>query len=482
MPISPLSVASSALPAPPLPTKSLSTPRLIHVGLAALALSLLLFWIAGTGVIIAAESGVRTIGRDTAPSVVAAQQIRAHLANMDANAANAALTRGAAATQAWADYQSEQAALSDRLVAAAQNITYGEAERQPIVTIATRVQAYADLIGQARAVMAAADPRQNTAPEAALALIRQASGIMNGDLLVAADSLNAANERVLDQTWIERRDAFLRQTVGLVAAGLPAVAVLLVLQSIISRRTRRRINPGLLAATMVMIVATLWSGFGAQSSASALTSAKQDAFDSVRALWKARAIAYSANADESYFLLDPTRKRDYTDLFHKKMASIVYANFDQPKPRQYFLDAIAEFERKGCRAQLPQFAFDGLLGDELRNVTFPRECEAAVSAYRRLSDYIAIDGRIRDLDAAGQRDAAIALNVGAKPGESNFAFDQFDQQLRQVIEINQTAFDGLIATATGRLLPLPWVIGGGCLLVGLLAGFGVRPRLNEYRS
>src|SRR5580700_9244161 len=74
----------------------LSTPHVMQAGLAALGLALLLFWIVGAVVITDARQGVQTIGHDTAPSVVAAQAIRAHLSNLDAEAANAVLTRGQA--------------------------------------------------------------------------------------------------------------------------------------------------------------------------------------------------------------------------------------------------------------------------------------------------------------------------------------------------------------------------------------------------
>src|ERR1700735_3832549 len=111
---------------------TLSTPRLMQAGLAGLGLAVLLFWIVGAIVITDARQGVQTIGHDTAPSVVAAQAIRAHLSNLDAEAANAILTRGQAQVQAWKDYAAEQALLSDHLVSAAQNITFGDAEKKPI--------------------------------------------------------------------------------------------------------------------------------------------------------------------------------------------------------------------------------------------------------------------------------------------------------------------------------------------------------------
>jgi hypothetical protein len=460
----------------------LSTPLLLQAGLAALGLAVLLFWVVGAIVVTDARQGVQTIGHDTAPSVVAAQAIRAHLSNLDAEAANAILTRGQAQVQAWKDYAAEQALLSDYLVSAAQNITYGDAERKPILTISAGVQRYADLIGQARALMEMTDLKQSAVPDAALALIRRASAQLNSELLPAAGALNDANETVLNNTWTDRKSAFTVERLGLVAAALPALVVLLALQVFLVGRTNRLINPGLLAATLVMAAATLWAALGAGASGAALTSAKQDAFDSVRAIWKSRAVADSANGDESYFLLDAANKPTYTMALQKKIGQLTDQDFLAKAQRQRFLDQrVMPFQRRGC-LQADKQEFAGLLGAELMNITFEGECAAAADAYRTLASYLDIDAKIRDLDAAGQRDAAIALNVGLEPGESNYAFDLFDKALGKIIDINQAAFDASVSEAERDLAPLPWIIGASGVLALVLAFLGLRPRLNEYRS
>jgi hypothetical protein len=449
-------------------------------GLAALGAALILFWIVGGAVVLEAMEGVQTIGRDTAPSVIAAQQIRAHLANLDASAANAALTRGPAQMQAWKDYATEQAALSEHLISAAQNITYGDAERKPILDITTGVQTYAGLIGQARAIMASADQRQNTVPDAALTLIREATALMNTSLWPAAGRLNDANEQVLNETWDRRKAVFAWEALGFIAAGVPALLILVLLQIFMASRVRRVINPGLLAASIIMGGAIIWAGYGAGMSAAALTSAKQDAFDSIRAMWKTRAIAYSINADESFFLLDTSRKQSYANSFFEKLAQLAEPKFAHAPSRPTYLADVNQFVRENCSGR--PMPVTGLLGVELQNVTFAGECAAAGQIYRALADYLDVDGKIRTLDSAGQHDAAIALNIGVKPGESNYAFDLFDKSLDKVIEINQAAFEASVAKADRRLYPLPWLIGIGGVLVALFAFLGLRPRLNEYRS
>jgi hypothetical protein len=221
---------------------------------------------------------------------------------------------------------------------------------------------------------------------------------------------------------------------------------------------------------------------GVGDSAAALTSAKQDAFDSVRAIWKSRAVAYSANADESFFLLDSASKLNYAMTFQKKIVDLTDKDFLAKASRQRYVEQrVTPFQNHRCVVDNPQI-FAGLLGAELMNVTFEGECAAAANAYRTLASYLDIDGKIRDFDAAGQRDAAIALNVGVKSGESNYAFDAFDKALGKIIDINQGAFDSSIKLAESRLSPLRWIVGLGGALVWLLAFLGLRPRLNEYRA
>ena len=313
------------------------------------------------------------------------------------------------------------------------------------------MQQYADLVGQARALMEMTDLKQSTVPDAALALIRRATTLLNSELLPAAGALNDANETVLNNTWIDRNSAFTAERVGWIAAALPSLAVLVWLQYFLLGRTHRIVNPGLLAATLVMAAATLWAALDAGASAAALTSAKQDAFDSIRAIWKSRAIGYSANADESYFLLDARQQSEPTPRrSRRKSPSLTDRDFLAKASRQRFLDQrVAPFERRGCLENARQ-DFAGLLGAELMNVTFEGECAAAANAYTTLASYLDIDAKIRDLDKSGQRDAAIALNVGVNPGQSNFAFDLFDKALGKIIDINQTAFDASVRAGRGR--------------------------------
>src|SRR5205823_1740245 len=87
--------------------------------------------------------GIKTVGKDTAPSIIAAQHIKAALADMDANVANALLDPPGKNLEAIQTAEERRQEAIKALVAAAENITYGEAERLPIQTLLLTLGTYA---------------------------------------------------------------------------------------------------------------------------------------------------------------------------------------------------------------------------------------------------------------------------------------------------------------------------------------------------
>src|SRR5262245_38114625 len=117
---------------PPFRLPRLSTPTLLRLALgAAWALALVFFLVVRSGVK-DHRTAMKAIGEDAAPSILAAQQIRASLADMHSNAANVLLHRPGAGKQALADYEKRRVEATEGVLAAAGNITYGEAERGPL--------------------------------------------------------------------------------------------------------------------------------------------------------------------------------------------------------------------------------------------------------------------------------------------------------------------------------------------------------------
>ncbi len=305
------------------------TPHVLLVGVVVIWVASLGLVLAGNASLAEARRTIQTIGRDTAPSIVAAQSMKASMVDMDANAAND-LLGGPNGVQAARDtYNTDRAAAVAGLIRAARNITYDS--------------------GSATQSMKAA------------------TDLMHQQILPAADQLDAVNFDHLTATYADRK-----QTAGLslalvLIAGVLVVALLVVVQVFLARRTRRVLNLPLLGATVVALLLTgrLVSTLNAETTD--LKVAKQDAFDSVHYLWQARAIAYDANGDESLWLLPGFDKPQYDASFHAKTAELV----DRPLTDQLIASAAAG-----------NVQFKGRFADEMNNITFPGELEAATQMLR----------------------------------------------------------------------------------------------------
>ncbi len=126
---------------------------------------------------------------------------------------------------------------------------------------------------------------------------------------------------------------------------------------------RRTLNPALLAATVLALrLHVLCLLLGCTQSSPSWRPRARGAFTSVHALLQARAIAYSANSDESRSLLDP-RTPAALDLqaFDGKVALL------RTLPPHMTTDQLVSAMRTGK----PIPGFSGLLADEYNNITLP---------------------------------------------------------------------------------------------------------------
>jgi len=92
------------------------------------------------------------------------------------------------------------------------------------------------------------------------------------------------------------------------------------------------------------------------------------------------------------------------------------------------------------------------------------------------------DRHIRTLNRVGDLPGAIAFDTSYAPGNSNWAFTQYDNALVALIAINQRAFTGAISAGQQDTTGWTWLIpGAAVVLISILVLVGVRQRLAEYR-
>ncbi|MBU3067529.1 hypothetical protein KO481_39160 [Nocardia sp. NEAU-G5] len=434
----------------------------------------------------ALRNGIDSLGHKTAPGVAASQDLASALADMDAQTTNLLLV-------------GDDSALSDTrtyaLTTYEQRRTQADRDLQQATAIAGNdagakdtVNNLLDQFGQYQALVANIELLESSGhnpaghPSADILSQYQQATDMNAGMLRETQILTDQNSTVLQTAYASTRHSAAVSGMWLAIFALVLFVALIGLQIMLRLMMRRWLNPALLVATALALAMVIGGAIATAQAESQLRTAKQDAFDSLLSLEQARAIGYDANADESRYLADPARAQDYQNAFLSKSQRLV--QLGMPTQTQYYA--------------LPQYypalvtgvdavdgghgaAFGGLFGDELHNITFAGEGDAAkatVDAYRA---YQADDHTLR-ADAATDLRQAISFDTNPQPGSSDGDFDAFNSQLDILIGINQHAFDTAIPAGidalSGWATWLPYVL---FALVTVAIFLGVRPRLAEYR-
>ena len=354
---------------------------------------------------------MQVVGRDSAPSIIAAENIRVALADMDANA-SAELLGGKDAAAARAAFERRRTEAISAIVAAAENITYGEKERGPIKKLALGVGTYT------AGIQTALD-RRETGDKTFLTAWRDAARFMDSTLLPAAEELDRANRDALDGTYDGQKTESRKALVFLILAGVALGGVLVVVQVFLVRRMRRILNPMLFLATLAAFVFVIYAGQHFGASDRDFRVAKEDAFDSIHNLWRARATAYSAAGDVNRSLLEPAGRAIYDADFAGKA------------------DLVSKY-----------------LAVEMKDVTFDDEKQLADETVARFNEY--------------------------RTSKTNAVFQRFDVALNKTLKVNNTEFDAAVARGFEDVDEFEIAAPLTALLVSLFAGLGLRPRIREY--
>lgn len=433
-------------------------PRRLRLARAALVALSLVWLAAGSYALFATGSITRIIGHDTAPSVAAAERIRAGVADANADFSLAVLAGEGADSAFMADMRRQLRGVRAALVAAAGNVTYGAEETGPIGTVLQGLGEYEQLVGRAGASQGAARDELAFAADDAL----------HWTVLPAAAILERVNADHLEAAYSAYGDRWLLP--WLIVAAVALLALLAAVQLDMARTARRIVNPLVALATVAVAVASVSAALALGAVQEDLRVAKRDAFDSVYALSTTGALAADADAAQSYLLLasgDPARKARYAAGFaalaHRLLGVSVH-------------EALSAL-RGGVRPA----GDGGYIGDELANITFQGEREAAIDLVSSWRGVLESDEALNGPDTAERRAAAIASKTTDLDGGARRAFAGFDAALGEVLAINQDAFAAAIGRAEDATGPIWVAVILGFAVALASAWFGIRQRLDEYR-
>jgi hypothetical protein len=460
----------------------------MRLWLSACWLTAALFAVAGFVGTRAHRQGMQTVGRDSAPSIISAERVKAELAAMHAAAARELLESPERRPAAEKEFLERRRGLTEALLSATANITYGDSERIPIRTMLDGLGTYEGALAQARLLHARGDA-------GFVEPLRRADAVLTDTLLPAADALDRANQEVLDAGYTRARRADLWAWLWLALSGLAALGALIGTQLLLARKTRRLVNPPLVTATGAVVFGFVALASAYVAAGHELHRAKEDCFHSIDVLEKARADGYKMLAAHRIFLLDPARADVYTARFRDRrdkiltpaagetidvlVAKVSAQKLPPGVERSSDAEAVSRAWGELARKDLPE-SVSGHLAFELRNITFVGERDAAVEALRGFGAFISAEARVSELTAGGKRSEAIALALADRPGSAARSFREFDNALGRTLDINHTEFDLAVNRGSAATAEKEWLAIGLAAGVCLLALLGLRPRLREY--
>ncbi len=410
------------------------------------------------------RQALKTVGKDSAPSILTAQRLRDSFAEMDASLANELLLKPGENQKILEEFEkTNRKKIPDRLLLASKYITY--AEEEPIVQGLQRNSVvYFLKLQEAR------DTHKLGNAVNTLNVYRGAANIVDNKLLPQAALLDTVNSKYLEEAYSTQGNINKSQLRLILLLGLAQLAILVGIQLFLYRRMQRILNVKLLAASAIATIFLGYTVFSFMSASGNLKIAKEDAFNSLIALRKMRALSYMANGDESRYLLDVANAGKHEKSFNNNIDQIIKI------PANLSIQKIVEnVDRKEGNENL-----SGLFGTVLNNLTFDGEKELAVKTLITLNDYLIIDKQIRELYRSGKVAEAIALCIGTQKGQSNWAFDRYRSAQTHLIDLNKKEFDRHIKMGEDGLRNFEIIATGALGSVAILTLFGLRPRLMEY--
>ncbi len=432
-----------------------------------------------------ARDSVQTIGHDAGPQVVATGTLYFALSDMDAQVSSILLIGrehglGIGYDESLRVYEKRRAEADAAAVQAAQLAGRDPALKQTVQEVLDGLGKYERLVGQAMQLDAQANHAPGELPGPVIDAYRQATDLMKLQLLPKAYNITLDSGAHVRQSYEVKRSAVLAGRTWVAVTGLVALLLLIATQLYLARTFRRLLNPALVLATLATVVLTAVGAGLLTAHAGHIRKAKEDGFDSILQLSRARAISHSAFADESRYLLDPGRADTYEQTYLDKSLSVIYPDLgDKPVNLENYY---AGLEQKVAPYKPGQGAvpFLGFFGDEARTVDEGREADALAKTLQAYRTVQRNDQRMRQLAESGNRAGAIDHRMGRTSGAIR-DFGAFDASLSALTAVHQDAFDEAIRDADGGLRGWNAVPPAAAAVIALLILAGVRPRLAEFR-
>jgi hypothetical protein len=447
---SPIAPRSSRLRRSPIGLTSVPTPQWLRLGLYVICgLSGL-----GLGLSLASIQSQRTalqaLSQETMPSILTTLRLRDSLASLDASLANELLLPPGQNAEATQSIQERQIKIANYQISLIGKLKDGNPERRLI----TRLQV--DMGNYLMAAQRARDWNSQGNKSELLKAYREAELLLDRQLMPAAEALGQLKSARLESVYRSYQTQAEIDRSGLLITALVLMGSLGALQLFLSYRTRRTLNPALLAATTIALLFWLQLFWTIGNANQQIAVIKTESFASLKVLRQARTLAYSAHADISRSLLDRGEYSRHDRNFNDRILSLTGSNDYQ--------------SIKGNR---------GLLGQ-----IYPRLSAAEKPIFQStitsLTSYWTMREQIRNWAQAGNQAQAIALATGYQNNQLNGASESVLELNNKLIEISVSDLDKSVSDATKNLAGFDWKAPIAFGLIAALTILGLRPRIQAY--
>ena len=400
-----------------------STPGRMALVAVVLIAALLAVGVAASTMVSDRQSRLETLRSHTDPLADAAQRIYGALSLANTTAATAFLSGGVEPHDVRDRYDAAIGQASASLVTASNGVSPSDIRSLTLLTdLSNRLALYTGMVATARANNRAGRP-------IGVAYLSESSALMQQDILPSAERLYQTQS---DAVIASGRSAGTSRVV--MAAAVLVLVVLLLAQAWLARRSHRRLNPGLVVASVLMAVLAVWLTAAGLVSTRAVTGARTEGGEPLNGAVTARILAQQARADEILGLL--------------KRGS----------------DTLSDIKFDERTAQL------GWLLDE-------HPVDGAADALR---GWVRSNDQLRHKLASGDYPGAVAIARDDEPQDSTVQFTRLDTALRDdITRLRDQQREGIAHAYTAlNLLP------AGAAAIGVLSALavaaGIAPRLSEY--
>jgi hypothetical protein len=271
--------------------------------------------------------------------------------------------------------------------------------------------------------------------------LSEASGLMQSTILPDAAQLYQATSARVD-------------TETTASTEIPAPVILVLLTTVVfgafshrwlARRTRRRINPGLVVGALGILVMVVWMAIALTISTTASRSAKVTAAESLKTVTNVAITAQQARADETLSLIRRGDEQVRKESFYQRIDSM-HQQLDRYMARS---DAVDKADLRGADQLLVRWR----------------------QANDRINTYISV----------GNYRAATQVALGSGEDDSTPAFDKLEDGLGKAMDQSRTQLRNDVLNARSGLSGAQ--VGGVVLSLSaaIAVALGLWPRLKEYR-